>query len=166
MFKILLFSLFTLSRALPITVMYGNFEKCFSEKCVGVNRVDIVENECTKRSNELTVSFFLNNKKYYGILDKDYKIKETKCTFSDEGSDEEIYIFKDGLKGFFNDSYDLVYGIYAAIIQFILGVIGFKKIKQFRDAKEGKETNEKEEKKNKVKKKLMNKRKKKIQVKK
>ena len=140
MFKLIIFlSIIELSKAFPIKSMHGHFEKCFSEKCIDIDKVNIIENECSKLSKELTVFFFINKKKYYGILDKEYKIKDTSCSFSDEGSLKEIFIFKDGLNGFFNDAYDLIYAVYAGFLQLILGLLGFKKIKHIRENKEEKD---------------------------
>jgi len=112
---------------LGLQQLKGAFLFNCNQTCQIVERLNIVSNECTKTySKKFAVSFDVCKKRYYGILQEDFRITETPCYFNDSNTHESFENCDNSLTkisslyGFFNDIYDYMYLMYIGMLKSLI----------------------------------------------
>jgi hypothetical protein len=138
--------MFCFTKAIPLRTLSGEFQQCSDEICNQIKEVNFLYSQCSNDHNELTVSYTLNGKIYYGVLLADSTIVESSCYFDDirstktgsertrtkptkKASDTETKFFNstNWLFGFIDDIYDYIFWAWIIINNIVLGLgIKFK----------------------------------------
>ena len=126
---IIIISNHLLAVPLGLQQLKGAFLFNCNQTCQVVERLNIVSNECTKAySKKFAVSFDVCKKRYYGILQEDFRITETPCYFNDSNTHETFENFDESstiissLYVFFNDTYDYIYLMYIGMLKSLIAV--------------------------------------------
>ena len=62
----------------------GEFQQCSQNKCSRINVLSFLYSHCSDENKELTVSYSVNGKTYYGVLLADSSIAKSSCNFHDQ----------------------------------------------------------------------------------
>ena len=73
--------IFCSTSAIPLKTLSGEFQQCSQNKCSRINVLSFLYSDCSDENKELTVSYSVNGKTYYGVLLADSSIVKSSCYF-------------------------------------------------------------------------------------